>query len=125
MVKAIGLDLCEVSRIRRLLERYGERFIGRVFTEGEASYCRAHADPAVYFAARFAAKEAALKALGTGRGQGVRWRDVEVLRDPRGVPLIALSGPARDRALALGIDRMLVTLTHTASQAAAAVIGEG
>ena len=125
MVRGIGVDLCEVARIKEALERHGERFEGRIFTDGEVAYCRGMKFPEIHFAARFAAKEAAFKVLGTGWGAGVRWRDVEVLRDPRGAPLLALAGAARDRALTLGIDRLFVSLTHTAAHAVAAVVAEG
>jgi holo-[acyl-carrier protein] synthase len=125
MVRGIGVDLVEVARIKGTLEKHGERFAARVFTEAEAAYCRGQAVPEVHFAARFAAKEAAFKVLGTGWGAGVRWRDVEVLRDPRGAPLLSLGGAARDRALALGIDRLHVSLTHSAAHAIATVVAEG
>src|SRR5207245_2299169 len=82
----LGVDLVEIARIREILERHGERFLARVYTEAEVAYCRTHREPAPSLAARFAAKEAAFKVLGTGWGEGVRWRDVEVVRDPRGAP---------------------------------------
>jgi holo-[acyl-carrier protein] synthase len=125
MIRGVGIDLVDVARIKETLERHGERFTAKVFTDLEVAYCRSMKFPEVHFAARWAAKEAAFKVLGTGWGAGVRWRDVEVLRDPRGAPLLALSGAARERALALGIDRLYVSLTHTAGQAAAVVVGEG
>lgn len=125
MVRGIGVDLVEVERIKGTLEKHGDRFAARIFTDGEAAYCRGQKYPEIHFAARFAAKEAAFKVLGTGWGAGVRWRDVEVLRDPRGAPLLSLAGAARDRALALGIDRLFVSLTHTAAHAVATVVAEG
>lgn len=125
MVRGIGIDLVEVSRIKDALASHGDRFLGRVFTDAEVAYCRTHKVPEIHFAARWAAKEAAFKVLGTGWGAGVRWRDVEVVRDPRGAPFLLLGGAARDRALFLGIDRLHVTLTHTAALAIAAVVAEG
>jgi holo-[acyl-carrier protein] synthase len=125
MVRGIGVDLVEVARIKESLDKHGDRFAARIFTDHEVAYCRGHHAPEIHFAARFAAKEAAFKVLGTGWGAGVRWRDVEVLRDPRGAPLLSLAGAARDRALALGIDRLFVSLTHTRSHAVATVVAEG
>jgi len=125
MVKGLGIDLVEVARIRDMLERHADRFTGRVFTPGEVAYCRARGEPAQSFAARFAAKEATFKVLGTGWAEGVFWRDVEVVCDPRGAPHVILGGRARERALELGIDRLHVSLSHTSGHAVAAVVGEG
>lgn len=121
-VIALGLDLVEVPRIRALLERHGERFREKTFTEEESAYCDGNADPAIHFAARFAAKEAVAKALGTGFAEGVVWKDVEVTRSPAGVPGIRLHGAAANRARELGIRRWMISLTHTASGAAASVV---
>lgn len=121
-VIGIGLDLVEVSRIRDLLERHGERFKARTFTAGEVAYCDRCADPAMHYAARFAAKEAAAKALGTGFADGVSWQDIEVLRADNGAPSLALHGGALDLAKSKGIMRMLVSLTHTKDTAAAQVV---
>jgi holo-[acyl-carrier protein] synthase len=125
MVRGIGVDLVEVARVREALRRHADRFATRVFTEAEAAYCLARKPPEIHFAARLAAKEAAMKALGTGFGDGVGWRDVEVLPDPRGAPLLVVGGAARDRALALGIDRFHVSLSHTETHAVALVVAEG
>src|SRR5438045_3215668 len=93
-VVGLGLDLVEVSRIRALLEKSGDRFKERVFTDAEVLYCDSCADGAMHYAARFAAKEAVAKALGTGFTSGVTWRDIEVLRSDGGVPSVRLHGGA-------------------------------
>ncbi len=122
---ALGLDLTEVSRIRDLIERHGERFKLRTFSEGERAYCDRNADPAMHYAARFAAKEAVSKALGTGFADGVGWQNIEVLRADNGQPSIALHDGAAARAKELGITQVLVTLTHTRDVAAASVVAVG
>jgi holo-[acyl-carrier protein] synthase len=124
-VIALGIDLVEVGRIRDLLERHGLRFKERTFSAGERAYCDANADPAMSYAARFAAKEAVAKALGTGFAEGVSWNDIEVLRAESGEPSIALHKGARKRAKDLGITKVLVTLTHTKDTAAASVVALG
>lgn len=116
----LGIDLVEVSRIRDLLSRHGQRFKERTFTAGERAYCDACADPAMHYAARFAAKEAAAKALGTGLwAEGVVWTDIEVVRAENGQPSLALHGAAGTHC---GARRCLVSLTHTADLAMAQVI---
>ena len=124
-VIALGIDLVEVARVRDLLNRHGVRFKERTFTESERRYCDANADPAMHYAARFAAKEAVAKALGTGFADGVSWDDIEVLRAENGQPSIALHGGAKTRAKELGIRSVLVTLTHTKDAAAASVVALG
>jgi holo-[acyl-carrier protein] synthase len=124
-VIALGLDLVEVSRIRDLLGRHGERFKERMFSPAEQNYCDGQAEPAMHYAARFAAKEAVAKALGTGFAEGVGWADIEVLRADNGQPSIALHHGAAERARQLGIDQVLVTLTHTKDAAAASVVALG
>ena len=124
-VIALGLDLIEILRIRRLLKKEGDRFLARVFTPAEAAYARTKAAPAEALAARFAAKEAVMKALGTGWGKGVGWTQIEVIRSKDGAPAIRLTGAAARRAKALGIRRWLVSLTHTAGTAGVVVIGLG
>ena len=115
----VGLDLIEIDRIAATLERFGARFVQRVYTEGEAAYCRGRAPQ---LAARFAAKEAVMKALGLGR-RGIGWREVEVTRKRTGEPEIVLHGRAAARAATLGIDRIAVSLTHSRNYAAASVVG--
>lgn len=125
MILGIGLDIVEVARIRSLLERHAERAKERTFTSGEAAFCDGCADPAMHYAARFAAKEAAAKALGTGFAQGVSWRDIEVAREESGAPRLVLHGSAKKLAADKGVTRAHVTLTHTRETAAAQVILEG
>lgn len=122
---SLGLDLVEVPRIQAMLEKSGDRFKERVFTSDEISYCDSCAAPAIHYAARFAAKEAVAKALGTGLSEGVTWRDIEVRRDAKGLPSIVLRDGALRKATELGIREMRVSLTHTAQMAAASVAGVG
>lgn len=121
-VIGIGLDLVEVSRIRDLLVRHGERFKERTFTHDETAYCDKCADPAMHYAARFAAKEAAAKALGTGFSDGVSWRDIEVVRAENGAPSLTMHGGAAALAKSKGVTVALVSLTHTKDTAAAQVV---
>jgi holo-[acyl-carrier protein] synthase len=121
-VVGLGLDLVEVSRIRALLQKSGDRFKERVFTSAEVRYCDSCADGAMHYAARFAAKEAVAKALGTGFTSGVTWQDIEVLRSEGGVPSVRLHGSAALVAETLEVRRVLITLTHTATAAAASAV---
>jgi holo-[acyl-carrier protein] synthase len=116
-----GLDATEIARIAHTIERYGERFIRRVFTDGEIAYCRARRDFASSFAARFAAKEAAMKALGTGHSRGVFWTGIEVVRRG-GPPQLRFHGGAAARMASLGATSALVTLTHSRELAIAHVL---
>ena len=115
-----GVDIIEISRIRRVAERYGRRFFRRIYTERELAYCRSRAPQ---LASRFAAKEAVMKALGTGI-RGVRWRDIEVVRTRGLAPTIQLHGTALARARRLGIEHLAVSLTHAQEYAAAFVVAE-
>jgi holo-[acyl-carrier protein] synthase len=126
-VHGIGVDLVRISRMREVIARWDERFVERVFTEREVDYCRARRDPVPHFAARFAAKEAGLKALGTGLRLGVRWRELEVLRDRGQAPRLVLHGRCRDISLARGGSRMLLALTHEGDYALAQamLVGDG
>ena len=124
MIVAIGVDAIEVARIRGLLERSGARFVQRVFGEQEAAYCLQRHDPAESLAARFAAKEAAMKCLGTGWADGTGFRQFEVVRAASGDPQLLVTGEAARRAAALGIRRWHVSLTHTAITATAFVVAE-
>ena len=121
-----GIDLTEVARVAELLERHGDRFALRCFTPGELAYARRRPKRcAEHLAARFAAKEAALKALGTGRRGGICWTDVETLRGPQGEPTLRVAGVAAEIAAARGITAWHVSLTHTATLAAASVVAVG
>ena len=124
MIVGLGLDVVEVERIRAVYGRHPHRFIDRIMTAAEAAYVLRHADPAERISGRWAAKEAALKALGTGLAQGVRWRDVEILPDKLGKPCLNLHGGALARAEELGANRYHVTITHDSRQALAQVILE-
>jgi len=124
MVLAIGIDIVEVSRIESAIERLGRRFVERIFTEAEARYCDGRPSPAVHFAGRFAAKESAMKALGTGWGEGVAWRDVEILASDTGSPRIVFHATALDRFHALGATCALVSISHTSTTAIAQVVIE-
>ncbi len=125
MVIGLGTDLMETGRIRDSVERYGDRFLRRVYTEAERRYCAATRYPEQSLAARFAAKEAGAKALGTGISQGVGWQDFEVGRAPGGRPLLLLHGRAQVIAEALGVGRACLSLTHTDHYAFAVVLLEG
>ena len=116
-----GLDATEISRIADAIERYGERFVQRVFTAGEVAYCRGKRDFASSFAARFAAKEAAMKALGTGHSRGVFWTGIEVVRKS-GPPQLHFHGGAAERFQAMGANASLLTLTHSKELAIAHVL---
>jgi holo-[acyl-carrier protein] synthase len=124
MIVATGTDLVEVPRLAQLLARDGDGFRRRVFTEEEARYCDSQARPAESFAARFAAKEAVLKCLGTGWGEGIGFADVEVVRAARGALSIQLHGLAADRARRLGIGKIHLSVSHTARYAVAFAVAE-
>lgn len=126
LIIGIGIDLIEVERIQRAVDhpQRGERFRHRVFTPGEIAYCLGKRRYAESFATRFAAKEAVMKALGRGFGDGINWCEIEVVR-PSGPPRIVLYGRAAERATQLGVDRWHLSLTHTSLAAMAYVIAEG
>ena len=117
----IGLDATEIPRIANAMERFGDRFLRRVFTSSEIAYCQAHRRAAQHFAARFAVKEAAMKALGTGHSRGVLWKDIEVVRQV-GPPQLQLHGAAGRRFEQMGGRSSVVTITHTDTLAMAHVI---
>jgi holo-[acyl-carrier protein] synthase len=124
MIVGTGIDITEVPRIREVIERHGERFLKRIFTEGEIQYCESKENRMERYAARFAAKEAGMKAIGTGWNHGVRWRDIEVARNPGGRPTLLLHGKAAEFAAKLGATNIALSLTHTAEEAMAQVILE-
>ncbi len=124
MIVGTGVDIAEVPRIAAAIERFGERFLKRVYTSGEIRYCETKANAAERFAARFAAKEAAMKAIGTGLRGGVTWRDFEVVREPGGRPGLAFTGKAQQVAGQMGVRRAHLSLSHTEELAIAYVILE-
>ena len=125
MLIGTGVDLIEVERIAHSIERFGERFLRRVYTDHEIAYCRGRRVSAESFAARFAAKEAGAKALGTGISRGVTWNEFQVARNPGGRPVLELRGRAALLAEELGVRAISLSLTHTGSLAMATVLMEG
>jgi holo-[acyl-carrier protein] synthase len=124
LVIGIGTDIIEIARIERSVERFGDAFLERVFTAGEIAYCQRKRNAAESLAARFAAKEAGAKALGTGISRGVSWREFEVRRDPGQRPELHLSGRAAEIASRLGIRHISLSLTHSRSISMAVVVAE-
>jgi holo-[acyl-carrier protein] synthase len=124
MIVGTGVDITEVPRIAATIERFGDRFVKRVFTDVEIRYCESKQNKAERYAARFAAKEAALKAIGTGWRGGVTWHDVEITREPGGRPVISFHGVAAQFASKLGVKRTHISLSHTVEHAIAHVILE-
>ncbi len=124
MITGIGIDVIQNERIRDSIQRFGDRFLNRIYTEGEMEYCKKCANPEIHYAARFAAKEAAFKALGTGWAAGVKWKDIEVERLASGKPELHLHGEALVRAKSLGTQRFFVLLTHDQLVSCAVVIFE-
>lgn len=124
MILGIGTDLIEIERVQQSLDRFGKRFMQKVFTKGEIAYCQRKKHAAESFAARFAAKEAAAKALGTGISRGISWQEIEVRREPGERPTLHLSGRAAERAEAMGVNHLHLSLTHSRDVAMAVVIAE-
>lgn len=123
-VIGIGVDIVENARIEHSLERFGERFLHRVFTAGEIEYCQSMKYPARHFAARFAAKEAASKAFGTGIGRAMGWKDIDVQKKPSGEPFLVLTGGAEKLGDERSLSRAWLSLSHTDNHAAATVVLE-
>jgi holo-[acyl-carrier protein] synthase len=121
-IRGIGVDLARIPRMRQVVERWQDRFLRRVFTEEEIAYCQRRHDPVPHLAARFAAKEAVMKALGTGLRMGVTWREVEVRRERGEAPTMVLTGRTAAIARAKGTSRILVSLTHDGDYAFAQVM---
>ena len=119
-----GIDITEVPRIARAIERHGDRFLQRIFTAAEIRYCESKKNRIERYAARFAAKEAAMKAIGTGWRQGVAWKEIEVGREPGGRPTVHFTGRVQQHAARLGAKRASLSLTHTEQTAMAQVILE-
>src|SRR5580698_6288984 len=124
MIVGSGIDLVEIGRIQHSVDRFGARFLDRVFTRAEQAYCAGKRMSAESFAARFAAKEAAAKALGTGISRGVSWLELEVVREPSGRPTLQLSGRAAAIAAQLGVARVSLSLTHSRDLSLAVVVME-
>jgi holo-[acyl-carrier protein] synthase len=124
VIVGTGVDLAEVDRIREAIERHGQRFIERIYTPAEIAYVERKANRYERYAARFAAKEAGMKAIGTGWKRGVRWQDFEVTNLPSGRPTLQFHGAAAKFAESLGVRNIALSLTHTAVQAMAVVILE-
>jgi holo-[acyl-carrier protein] synthase len=124
MIVGLGTDLAEIPRIEQSIGRYGQRFLERIYSPDEIAYCQRKKSSAESFAARFAAKEAGAKALGTGISFGVGWHDFEVRRASSGKPSLHLTGRAAEIAARLGVTRIALSLTHTGSMALAVVVLE-
>jgi holo-[acyl-carrier protein] synthase len=124
MVLGLGTDLIEIERMQASIDRFGERFLHRVFTEGEIAYCMRKKQPAESFAARFAAKEAGAKALGTGISRGVSWKEIEVTREAGQRPMLHFSGRAGELAKAMGVRRVQLSLSHSRKLAMAVALIE-
>jgi holo-[acyl-carrier protein] synthase len=124
MIIGTGVDLVEIVRFRKVIERLRDRFIHRVFTAGEQQFCNEHRDPVPHYAVRFAAKEALFKALGTGWAKGVTWLDVEVQRERQDAPTLSLHGEAQRLSQAMGTHKVHISLSHSDNWAIAMVILE-
>lgn len=121
----IGTDIVECLRIAQMIERHGELFMNRVYTPHELEYCHSRKQSTQHFAGRWAAKEAVLKALGTGWVRGISWRDVEVRNDGGGKPLIELHGGAKERALQIDVEEVMISISHCRSHATAYAVAIG
>lgn len=124
-VIGIGVDLVECARIQHSLDRFGEKFLHRVFTEGEIAYSMSMKFPARHLAARFAAKEAVSKAFGTGIGKSMGWRDIDICKKPSGEPFLVFAGGAEKLAKERGVSNALITLSHSDEHAVATIVLEG
>jgi holo-[acyl-carrier protein] synthase len=124
LIVGLGADITEVDRIQGAIERQGERILRRIYTAAEIAYCERFKNKYERYAGRFAVKEAAMKALGTGWSRGVRWVDIEVVREKGGKPVLALAGEAKKIAERMGVKNIAITITHTEKQALAQVIFE-
>jgi holo-[acyl-carrier protein] synthase len=125
MILGTGIDIIEVGRIASSYEKFGERFVNRILHAGEIAYCLSHKNPAPFLAARFAAKEAISKAFGTGIGAALGWQDMEIRRKESGEPFVVLHGKGEKLFSARGAKRLLISLSHTTTYAAATAILEG
>ena len=118
-----GIDMVECARLAESISRHGERFLNRMFTEAELAYCRGRKREIEHLAGRFAAKEAVLKVLGTGWRNGITWKDIEVRNEPSGQPVVTLTGQCRVIADQLGLDKILISISHIGTHAIASAIG--
>jgi len=123
VIVGLGTDIVEIVRIGKMIERHGEMFLRRVYTDDEISYCQRRKESYEHFAGRWAAKEAVMKSLGTGFIRGIRWQDIEITSKSSGRPIVNLHGGARDHARRLGIDEVLITISHCRAYATATAIG--
>ena len=124
MIHGIGTDFVEVFRIEKILQRWGDRFTGKVYSRNEIDYCQNKAFPAMHYAARFAAKESFLKSLGIGLGMGIRLKEIEVINNPQGRPVLEIHERIKDNLDKLGITTIHLSITHTRDHAHAVVILE-
>ena len=124
MVYGIGVDIIDIPRFEEVMQRWGERFRNRIFTEAEIRLCERKRRPGPYFAVRFAGKEAFVKALGTGMTHGIAWRDIEILKENSGRPVLKVGGTAAALCADRGITRMAVSLSHEATFGVAQVVLE-
>jgi holo-[acyl-carrier protein] synthase len=124
LIVGLGLDIAEIDRIEAAIVRHGAPILERLYTSSEVAHCESYRNKFERYAGRFAAKEATMKALGTGWRRGVRWRDIEVIREPRGKPSLNLSGAAKRIAEDLGVNNISLTITHSGNLALAEVIFE-
>ncbi len=124
-ILGIGVDIVEISRLNAAIQRQGQPFLERCFCAAEQAYCQSHREPARFYAARFAAKEAVAKALGTGIGAQLTWRDIEVLRAEEGAPSIQLHGTGAETAKRLGVQSVLISISHSEHYAVANAVAVG
>jgi holo-[acyl-carrier protein] synthase len=124
MIFGIGTDLVEVSRVEKILQKWGDKFLKKVYSQNEIEYCQKKAFPSIHYAARFAAKESFLKSLGIGLGMGVKLQDIEVINNPQGSPVLKVHERIRSRLDKLGINALHISITHTRGHAQAIVILE-
>ncbi len=122
-VRSHGVDMVQCSRLRQSIERFGQKFLDRVFTSAEQDYCRGKKREIEHYAGRFAAKEAVFKVLGTGWRNGINWTDVEVRNQPSGEPKVTLSGRCREIADQQGLEKIVISISHTDTHAIASAIG--
>ncbi len=125
MILGLGTDIVEIVRIGGMIERHAEKFLNRVYTEDEVKYCNRRNDTYQHFAGRWAAKEAVLKAIGTGLAKGINFKDIEVQSEKSGQPRIQLTGAAKEIATSRGIDEILITMSHCRAYATATAIAVG